>query len=88
MYACSSKTEQEQAFKITMTPALYHCTTQTWYVLSACGLKLITIIISNLRILYDIAITVTAQYTMDTTSYAKVVNQFNLSEEQMNEVFI
>ena len=38
VYAHSSKTEQ--AYEITMTPALYHCTTQTWWhVLSPCGLK-------------------------------------------------
>ena len=37
-YAHSSKTEQ--APELTMTPALYRCTTQTWqHVLSACGLN-------------------------------------------------
>ena len=38
VYADSSKTEQ--ASEITMTSALYCCTTQTWqHVLSACGLN-------------------------------------------------
>ena len=38
MYAHSSKTEQ--AFEITITPALYCYTTQTWWhVLSARGLN-------------------------------------------------